>query len=134
MSRVRYVISTRPTARSSTRSWIVGTADTSFAERTAMSTTTSHLQGAIDRWKKGGDPAARQELLAYSYQRLRRIARGQPSGRFEFLPDAAAQTDDVLQELSVKLLAEWDAFMAPVDSAAHFLNRAGWYMRKVLSD
>lgn len=109
------------------------TDDSSRAQRLAMSTTTGHLQTLIDRAKKG-DQKARNELLTYSYQRLRRIAHGQLSGRFEFLPEAAAQTDDVTQELYLKLLAEWDSFISPIDSAVHYLNRAAWYMRKVLSD
>jgi RNA polymerase sigma factor (sigma-70 family) len=92
-------------------------------------TTTLHLQACLDRLR-GGDAAARDELLRHSQQRLRKLAakmlaRMPAVRRWE-------DTDDVLQ----RLLLRMDQLVGRVEVAAvpDYLCLAATNLRRVLID
>jgi RNA polymerase sigma factor (sigma-70 family) len=87
------------------------------------------VQGLIDR-VRAGDPIARNDLLAATCERLRRLTRKMLRSypgvrRWE-------QTDDVLQNATLRL---WKALerMTP-DSTRHYFHLAGVQIRRELID
>jgi RNA polymerase sigma-70 factor (ECF subfamily) len=92
-------------------------------------TTTLHLQGCLDRLR-GGDPAAREELLRHSQERLRKLthrmlARFPGVHRFE-------QTDDVLQNVLLRLNKMLDQL--EVTTVRDYLRLAAANIRRELID
>jgi RNA polymerase sigma factor (sigma-70 family) len=95
------------------------------------------LQGYLER-ALTGDAEARQRLLELSRDRLTRHARPLLHGHFARL-ERFAQTDDVVQQLYVKILRNQDRFWVnadgePVRSLAEFFGHASAWMRDVLCD
>jgi RNA polymerase sigma-70 factor (ECF subfamily) len=98
---------------------------------------TSVLQGFLERGLTG-DVAARRRLLELTRDRLMRHASRFLHGRYARL-GPLAQTDDVVQQLYVKILRDQDRFWvnaggAPVRSLAEFFGRSSAWMRDVLCD
>lgn len=85
-----------------------------------------------------GDVAARQQLLELTRDRLMRHARRHLHGTHARL-EPFEQTDDVVQQLYVKILQNQDRFWVnadgqPVRSIAEFFGHSSAWMRDVLSD
>jgi RNA polymerase sigma-70 factor (ECF subfamily) len=98
---------------------------------------TSVLQGYLERGLTG-DVAARRELLELTRDRLMHHAHRFLHGRYARL-GPFAQTDDVVQQLYVKILRDQDRFWinadgTPVRSLAEFFGRSSAWMRDVLCD
>jgi RNA polymerase sigma-70 factor (ECF subfamily) len=98
---------------------------------------TTILQGQLDR-AVTGDAQARQRLLELTRDRLMRHARRFLHGRYARL-EPLAQTDDVVQQLYIKILQHQDRFWVnadgePVQSLAEFFGHASAWMRDVLCD
>jgi RNA polymerase sigma factor (sigma-70 family) len=98
---------------------------------------TAVLQGQLER-AVTGDTSARQRLLELTRDRLTRHARSLLHGRYARL-EPLAQTDDVVQQLYVKVLQNQDRFWLnaqgePVRSLAEFFGHASAWMRDVLCD
>src|SRR5262245_57528503 len=98
---------------------------------------TAVLQGFLER-AIAGDVAARQRLLELTRDRLMRHARRLLHGRYARL-EPFAQTDDVVQQLYLKILRDEDRFWvnadgAPVRSLAEFFGHSSAWMRDVLCD
>jgi RNA polymerase sigma-70 factor (ECF subfamily) len=98
---------------------------------------TAVLQGQLER-AVTGDAEARQRLLELTRDRLMRHARLLLHGRYARL-EPFAQTDDVVQQLYVKILLNQDRFWvnadgAPVRSLAEFFGHTSAWMRDVLCD
>ena len=92
-------------------------------------TTTLHLQGCLDRLR-GGDPAAWEELLRHSQERLRKLTHRMLSRfpavhRFE-------QTDDVLQNVLLRITRMLDR--VEVASVRDYLRLAATNIRRELID
>jgi RNA polymerase sigma-70 factor (ECF subfamily) len=95
------------------------------------------LRGLLDQ-ALAGDAEARQRLLELTRDRLMRHARRFLHGRYVRL-ERFEQTDDVVQELYLKILREQDRLWVnaqgtPVRTLAEFLGRASAWMRDVLCD
>jgi len=85
-----------------------------------------------------GDAAARQRLLELTRDRLMHHARRLLHGRYVRL-EPFAQTDDVVQQLYLKVLQHQDRFWVnahgePVRTLAEFFGHASAWMRDVLCD
>jgi RNA polymerase sigma-70 factor (ECF subfamily) len=85
-----------------------------------------------------GDAEARQRLLELTRDRLMHHARHLLHGRYARL-EPFAQTDDIVQQLYVKILHNQDRFWfnargEPVSSLAEFFGHASAWMRDVLCD
>src|SRR5262245_13228112 len=98
---------------------------------------TTVLQGCLEQ-AMTGDVAARQRLLELTRDRLLRHARRFLHGRYARL-EPFAQTDDVVQQLYVKILRNQDRFWVNVDgqplrTLAEFFGHASAWMRDVLCD
>jgi DNA-directed RNA polymerase specialized sigma24 family protein len=98
---------------------------------------TAVLQGQLER-AVTGDAEARQRLLELTRDRLMRHARRFLHGRYARL-EPFAQTDDVVQQLYLKILRNQDRFWVnargePVRSLAEFFGHSSAWMRDVLSD
>jgi RNA polymerase sigma factor (sigma-70 family) len=93
----------------------------------------NHLERAVT-----GDGAARQRLLELTRDHLIHHARRFLHGRYARL-EPIAQTDDVVQQLYVKILQNQDRFWVnahgePVRSLAEFFGHTSAWMRDVLCD
>jgi RNA polymerase sigma-70 factor (ECF subfamily) len=98
---------------------------------------TAVLQANLER-ALSGDADARQRLLELTRDRLMRQARYLLHGRYARL-EPFAQTDDVVQQLYVKVLQNQDRFWVnargePVQTLAEFFGHASAWMRDVLCD
>jgi RNA polymerase sigma-70 factor (ECF subfamily) len=98
---------------------------------------TAILQGELER-AVTGDAEARHRLLERARDRLMHHARGLLHGRYARL-EPFAQTDDVVQQLYIKILRNQDRFWVnadggPVRSLAEFFGHASAWMRDVLCD
>ena len=98
---------------------------------------TAVLRGQLER-ALAGDAEARRRLLELTRDRLTRHARTLLHGRYARL-EPFAQTDDVVQQLYVKILQNQDRFWVnargePVRSLAEFFGHASAWMRDVLCD
>jgi RNA polymerase sigma factor (sigma-70 family) len=98
---------------------------------------TAVLQGQLER-AVTGDAEARQRLLELTRDRLMHHARLLLHGRYARL-EPFAQTDDVVQQLYVKILQHQDRFWVnargePVRSLAEFFGHTSAWMRDVLCD
>ena len=98
---------------------------------------TTVLQGYLER-AMTGDVAARQRLLEVTRDRLMRHARRHLHGRHARL-EAFEQTDDVVQQLYVKILQNQDRFWVnargePVQSLAELFGHTSAWLRDVLCD
>jgi RNA polymerase sigma-70 factor (ECF subfamily) len=98
---------------------------------------TAVLQGQLDR-ATAGDPDARQRLLELTRDRLAGHARHLLHGPFARL-EPFAQTDDVVQQLLVKILQQQDRFWVhadgrPVRTLSEFFGHTSAWMRDVLCD
>jgi RNA polymerase sigma-70 factor (ECF subfamily) len=98
---------------------------------------TAVLQGHLER-AVTGDAEARQRLLELTRDRLMRHARHFLHGRYARL-EPFAQTDDVVQQLYLKILLNQDRFWvnargAPVQTLAEFFGHTSAWMRDVLCD
>ena len=98
---------------------------------------TAVLQGQLDR-AVTGDVEARQRLLEFTRDRLMRHARRLLHGRYARL-EPFAQTDDVVQQLYLKILQHQDRFWVnargePVRTLAEFFGHTSAWMRDVLCD
>jgi RNA polymerase sigma factor (sigma-70 family) len=98
---------------------------------------TTVLQGQLER-AVTGDAEARQRLLELTRDRLTRHARRLLHGRYTRL-EPFAQTDDIVQQLYLKILLNQDRFWVnadgePVRSLAEFFGHASAWMRDVLCD
>ena len=98
---------------------------------------TAVLQGQLGR-AVTGDAEARQRLLELTRDRLMGHARGFLHGRYARL-EPFAQTDDVVQQLYIKILQNQDRFWVnargePVRSLAEFLGHTSAWLRDVLCD
>jgi len=98
---------------------------------------TAILQSQLER-AIAGDLAARQRLLELSRDRLSRHARRFLHGHYARL-EPFAQTDDVVQQLYLKILRNQDRFWVntdgePVRSLAEFFGHTSAWMRDVLCD
>src|SRR6266403_5181051 len=92
---------------------------------------TTVLQGYLER-AMTGDVAARQRLLELTRDRLMRHARRFLHGRYARL-EPFAQTDDVVQQLYVKIFQNQDRFWVnahgePVRTLAGFFGHAAAWM------
>jgi RNA polymerase sigma-70 factor (ECF subfamily) len=89
----------------------------------------AHLQALIDRLQ-AADPAARKDLLAHTFERLRRLARKmlRTFGRVRHWYD----TDDVLQNAALRLFRSLEA--TPPRSSAEFFGLAALQIRRELLD
>jgi RNA polymerase sigma factor (sigma-70 family) len=99
--------------------------------------TTAVLQGQLER-AVTGDAEARQRLLELTRDRLMHHARRFLHGRYARL-EPFAQTDDVVQQLYVKILQHQDRFWVnargePVRTLAEFFGHSSAWMRDVLCD
>jgi RNA polymerase sigma-70 factor (ECF subfamily) len=95
------------------------------------------LQGLLER-AATGDAEARRQLLERTRDRLLRHARHFLHGRYARL-EPCAQTDDVVQQLYVKILQNQDRFWLnargePVQTLAEFFGHTSAWMRDVLCD
>jgi RNA polymerase sigma-70 factor (ECF subfamily) len=98
---------------------------------------TAVLQGQLER-ALTGDACARQRLLELTRDRLLRQARRLLHGGYARL-EPFAQTDDVVQQLYLKILRNQDRFWLnahgePIRSLADFFGHASAWMRDVLCD
>jgi DNA-directed RNA polymerase specialized sigma24 family protein len=98
---------------------------------------TAVLRGQLER-ALTGDADARQRLLELTRDRLMRHARRLLHGRYARL-EPFAQTDDVVQQLYVKILRNLDRFWVnadgtPVRTLAEFFGHTSAWMRDVLCD
>ena len=98
---------------------------------------TAVLQGHLER-ALTGDAQARQRLLELTRDRLMAHARRLLHGRYARL-EAFAQTDDVVQQLFLKILRQQDRFWVnahgePLTSLAEFFGHTSAWMRDVLCD
>src|SRR5262245_26122212 len=98
---------------------------------------TTVLQGFLEQ-AITGDVAARQRLLELTRDRLMRHAHRFLHGRYARL-EPHAQTDDVVQQLYLKILRSQDRFWVnargePVKTLAEFFGHASAWMRDVLCD
>jgi RNA polymerase sigma-70 factor (ECF subfamily) len=98
---------------------------------------TAVLQGQLER-ALTGDAEARQRLLELTRDRLMRHARRLLHGRYARL-ERFEQTDDVVQQLYLKILQNQDRFWVhadgqPVRNLAEFFDRTSAWMRDVLCD
>jgi RNA polymerase sigma factor (sigma-70 family) len=98
---------------------------------------TAVLQGHLER-AVTGDTEARQRLLELTRDRLLRHARHFLHGHYARL-EPCAQTDDVVQQLYLKILQNQDRFWVnargePVRSLAEFFGHSAAWMRDVLCD
>jgi RNA polymerase sigma factor (sigma-70 family) len=98
---------------------------------------TAVLQASLER-AGTGDAEARQRLLELTRDRLMGHARRLLHGRYGRL-EPLAQTDDVVQQLYIKILQNQDRFWVnaqgePVRSLAEFFGHASAWMRDVLCD
>ncbi len=85
-----------------------------------------------------GDPAAREQLLVRTQQRLQRLASKMLHGGFSRL-ERFEQTDDVMQSMFLRLLKGWDGILVgergqALTDAGVFLCRATRLLREVLLD
>jgi RNA polymerase sigma factor (sigma-70 family) len=99
--------------------------------------TTAAVQGHLER-AAAGDAAARRRLLELTRDRLLGHARRLLHGRYGRL-EQYEQTDDVVQQLYVKILQNQDRFWVnargePVRSLAEFFGHGAAWMRDVLCD
>ena len=98
---------------------------------------TAVLQGQLER-AVTGDAEARQRLLELTRDRLLCHARHFLHGRYARL-EPFAQTDDIVQQLLLKILQNQDRFWVnadgqPVRSLAEFFGHTSAWMRDVLCD
>jgi RNA polymerase sigma-70 factor (ECF subfamily) len=98
---------------------------------------TAVLQAQLDR-AVTGDAEARQRLLELTRDRLMHHARLLLHGRYARL-EPFAQTDDVVQQLFVKILRNQDRFWVdargePVRTLAEYFGHTSAWMRDVLCD
>jgi RNA polymerase sigma-70 factor (ECF subfamily) len=98
---------------------------------------TAVLEGELGR-AVAGDAGARQRLLEHTRDRLLGHARRLLHGRYARL-EPLAQTDDVVQQLYLKILQNPDRFWVnargePVGSLAEFFGHTSAWMRDVLCD
>jgi RNA polymerase sigma-70 factor (ECF subfamily) len=98
---------------------------------------TAALQGQLERAVMG-DADARRRLLELTRDRLLRHARRFLHGPYARL-EPFQQTDDVVQQLYLKILQNQDRFWvnrdgAPVRSLAEFFGHTSAWMRDVLCD
>jgi RNA polymerase sigma-70 factor (ECF subfamily) len=98
---------------------------------------TAVLQGHLERAVRG-DAAARQRLLELTRDRLMRHARRFLHGRYARL-EPFAQTDDVVQQLYLKILLNQHRFWVnahgePVQTLAEFFGHTSAWLRDVLCD
>jgi RNA polymerase sigma factor (sigma-70 family) len=98
---------------------------------------TAVLQGQLER-AMTGDAVARQRLLELTRDHLMGQARRFLHGSYARL-EPFAQTDDVVQQLYVKILQNEDRFWVkadgePVRTLAEFFGHASAWMRDVLCD
>ena len=98
---------------------------------------TAVLQGQLER-AVTGDAEARQRLLELTRDRLTRHARRFLHGRYARL-EPLAQTDDVVQQLYLKILRNQDRFWVnahgePVRTLAELFGHTSAWMRDVLCD
>jgi RNA polymerase sigma-70 factor (ECF subfamily) len=98
---------------------------------------TAVLQGQLER-AMTGDAEARQRLLELTRGRLMRHARRFLHGRYARL-EPFAQTDDIVQQLYVKILRNQDRFWVnadgePVRTLAEYFGHTSAWMRDVLCD
>ncbi len=98
---------------------------------------TAILQGQLER-AVTGDAEARQRLLELTRDRLMHHARLLLHGRYARL-EPFAQTDDVVQQLYVKILQQQDRFWInargePVRTLAELFGHTSAWMRDVLCD
>ena len=98
---------------------------------------TAVLQGFLER-AITGDVAARRRLLELTRDRLMRHARRLLHGRYARL-EPFAQTDDLVQQLYLKILQNQDRFWVnargePVQTLAEFFGHTSAWMRDVLCD
>ena len=96
---------------------------------------TAVLQGQLER-AVTGDAEARQRLLELIRDRLMLHARRFLHGRYARL-EPLAQTDDVVQQLYLKILRNQDRFWVnadggPVRTLAEFFGHTSAWMRDVL--
>lgn len=95
----------------------------------------------LDHWVKrlaAGDPAARDHLLAHTGERFARIAGKMLRGGFARLA-ALEETQDIVQNVYVKLLTNWESFAGtgggePLRGAADYLIRGAKLIRHELVD
>jgi RNA polymerase sigma-70 factor (ECF subfamily) len=98
---------------------------------------TAVLQGQLER-ALTGDAGARQRLLELTRDRMMHHARRFLHGRYARL-EPFAQTEDVVQQLYLKILRNQDRFWVntdgePVRNLAEFFGRSSAWMRDVLCD
>jgi len=98
---------------------------------------TAVLQGQLER-ASTGDAEARQRLLELTRDRLLHHARHFLHGRYARL-EPFAQTDDVVQQLYIKILQNQDRFWVnadgePMRTLAEFFGHTSAWMRDVLCD
>ena len=98
---------------------------------------TAVLQGQLER-AVTGDAQARQRLLELTRDRLLGHARYFLHGRYARL-EPFAQTDDVVQQLYIKILQNQERFWvnadgAPVRTLAEYFGHTSAWMRDVLCD
>jgi RNA polymerase sigma factor (sigma-70 family) len=98
---------------------------------------TTVLEGYLAR-AMSGDAAARQRLLEVTRDRLMRHARRHLHGSHARL-EPFEQTDDVVQQLYLKILQNQDRFWVnahgePVRTLAEFFGHSSAWMRDVLCD
>jgi RNA polymerase sigma factor (sigma-70 family) len=98
---------------------------------------TTDLQGYLER-AVAGDAEARRRLLELTRDTLMRHARCFLHGQYARL-EPFAQTDDIVQQLYVKILQNQDRFWVnadgePVRSLAEFFGHTSAWMRDVLCD
>src|SRR5262245_6015391 len=98
---------------------------------------TTVLQGYLDRGLRG-DAEARRQLLELTRDRLLSHARRLLHGRYARLAPFA-QTDDVVQQLYLKILQNQDRFWVnsrgePVQTLAEFFGHTSAWLRDVLCD
>src|SRR6516225_2209969 len=98
---------------------------------------TAVLQGQLER-ALTGDAGARQRLLELTRDRLMHHARRFLHGRYARL-EPFAQTDDVVQQLYLKILRNQDRFWVnargeAVRTLAEFFGHSSAWMRDVLCD
>jgi RNA polymerase sigma-70 factor (ECF subfamily) len=98
---------------------------------------TTVMQGLLER-AAAGDADARRRLLELARDRLAGHARRLLHGRYARL-EPLAQTDDVVQQLYLKILKQQDRFWVnadgrPVQTPAEFFGHAAAWMRDVLCD
>jgi DNA-directed RNA polymerase specialized sigma24 family protein len=98
---------------------------------------TAVLQGPLER-AVTGDSEARRRLFESTRDRLTHHARRFLHGRYARL-EPFAQTDDVVQQLYIKILQHQDRFWVnargePVRTLAEFFGHSSAWMRDILCD